>query len=242
VQQQQQPTTEQRLAAIQAEQDALAKKFDDGEITMSDLTRQQRELNNREQAIREEVLTAKLRPADTRPDQNAVDNTLYLDTLTAQIEVEHPWVAVIDQTVGDKSPEWRMIKERAIENLVARGIDPTKKGTGQYELRKEFATLADQLGPALIGDRAKAKGIAIPGQAPSQGGQQQQQPALSPQAKARAAALAKAEGAPPNLQRMSGVADDGTGVPTDSRLEHMTDDEIGALPDATRRRLLGTIG
>jgi hypothetical protein len=237
-QQQQQPTAEQRLAVIQTEQDALAKKFDDGEITMSDLTRQQRELNNREHVIREEALLARVKPADKATDQQ-LDNTLYLDTLTAQLEQQHPWVEVFDKTVGDKSPEWKYVKDRAVQNCIDRGIDPTKPGTGQYELRKEFSVLADQLGPSLVGDRAKTKGIAIPGQTPSQGGQQQQKSALSPQAQARAAALTKQENAPPNLQRMSGATDDGTGVPSDSRLEHMSDDEIGNLPDAARRKLLG---
>ena len=235
--QQQQPTIEQRLATIQAGQDALAKKFDDGEITMSDLKRQERELNAREQALREEALLAKVRPAAASEAPKQGDE-LYLDTLTAQLEHEHPWVQVFDK-VGTPI-DWKYITDQAKQNLVDRGIDPTNGNIGKYELRKETAALMDRFGPAIVGDRAKAKGIAIPGQSqPSQDGQPQPK-LMSPQAQARAAALTKQENAPPSLRAMTGTADDGSGVPTDSRLEHMSDDEIGALPESTRKKLLGT--
>jgi hypothetical protein len=234
-QQQQQPTADQRLSTIQAEQDALATKYDNGEISYSDLTKQQRDLSNKEFAIREELLVAKVGPAQ-KPAEQGTDQ-LYLDTLTAQLEQEHPWVGVFDAVGTDN--DWNYLKGHAVENLVARGIDPTKGSIGRYELRKEVATLADQLGPGLVADRAKAKGIAIPGQTPSPGGQQQPNK-LSPQAQAREAKLGKAADAPPNLNAMGGLAVDGAGIPSDARLEAMDDEEIGNLPDATRKRLLGT--
>lgn len=235
-QQQQQPTSEQRLTEIQQAQDALATRFDNGEITYAELTKQQRELANREFAIREELLVAKVKPAaDPRP-ADANSDQLYLETLTAELEQAHPMVPVLDKVGTDK--DWNYLRDRAIDNLVARGIDPTKGAMGRYELRKEVAALADQLGPALVGDRAKAQGIALPGQTPSQGGQQQPKP-LSPQAQARASKLALAADAPPNVSQMGGTAGDPGGMPTDTAIEAMDEEAIGRLPDTTRKRLLG---
>jgi hypothetical protein len=236
-QQQQQPTAEARLAEIQAQSDALAAKFDNGEITMADLTKQQRDLTNKEAAIREEILLAKVRPAQAQPADQGSDQ-LYLDTLTAQLEQEHPWVGVFDKVGSDT--DWNYLKATAIDNLTARGIDPTKGNLGRYELRKEIATLADQLGPSLVAAKATAKGIAIPGQTPSPGGQQQQKPRLSPQAQARDAKLGKAENAPPNINAMNGNAGEMDGLPSEARLETMSDDDIGNLPANVRSRLLGT--
>lgn len=230
---QQQATPEQRLAAIHTKQDELAAKFDNGEITYSDLVKQQRELNLQEQGIREQQLLAKTQPAAPAPAPQS--DALYLDNLTAQLETEHPWVQVFDK-VGTEI-DWKYLKDRAIENCVARGVDVTKGDIGKYQLRKEVAILADTLGPNLIGDRARAKGIAIPDAQQPAAQQQQPPPGLSPTAQARANKLDLAEGAPPNVARMSGATGDGT--PTDSRIEQMSDDDIGNLPDSTRRKLLG---
>ena len=236
-QQQQQPlTADARLATIQAQSDALAAKFDNGEISMADLTKQQRDLANKEAAIREDVLLAKVKPADQKPADQGGDQ-LYLDSLTAQLEQDYPWVVVFDK-VGTES-DWNYLKETAKQNLVDRGVDPTQGDLGKYELRKEVARLADKIGPFLIGDKAKAKGIAIPDQTPSPGGQKPTQP-LSPQARARAAKLDAVAGAPPNLNAMGGNAGDPSGIPSDARVESMDEEAIGALPDNVRKRLLGT--
>ena len=232
-QQSQGPTPEARLTAIQTEQDALAAKYDNGEISYSDLTKQKRDLDNKEFAIREEILAVKLKPAGDKPADQGADQ-LYLDTLTAQLETEHPWVQVFDQVGTDT--DWKYLRDRAVENLVSRGVDPTKGSLGRYELRKEVATLADQIGPSLIADRAKAKGIAIPSATPSPGGQKTPP---SKDALARAAKLGLAADAPPNVNQMGGTVGDTSGLPTEARLESMSEEAIGDLPDAQRRRLLG---
>ncbi len=234
-QQQAQPTAEQQLAAIHSKQDELAQKFDNGEITYSDLLKSQRALSAQEQAIHETQLLSKVQPAQGN-QQQAQNDHLYLDTLTAQLETEHPWVQIFDKVGTDV--DWKYLKDRAVENCTAKGVDVSNGDIGRYNLRKEVAEIADSLGPGMIAERAKAKGIAIPGQqqqvTQNQGGNQQP---LSPEARARANKLDLAENMPPNVQRMSGATGDGT--PTDARIEQMSDDEIGALPDSTRRKLLG---
>lgn len=234
------PTPEQRLADIATATEALAKRFDDGEITMTDFKREERKLADQEQAIREEILLKKVQPA--APAQNGGDQELYLETLTAQLETQHPWVGVFDQ-VGTQS-DWAFLKNRAIENLVERGIDPSKGAVGKYELRKEMAQLADAYGPALVGDRARAKGIALPNAQASQAQQpspQPQRPALSPQAQARAAALEKAAGAPPDITALNGHSGDSGGIPSEASLEAMSDEAITALPKAVRDKLMGIV-
>jgi hypothetical protein len=231
--QQQAPTAEQRLTAIHTDKDALAKKYDDGEITYSDLVKQDRDLANREQAIREEILLAKVAPQQKTSQQP--DNDLFLDSLTAQLEQQHPWVTVLDK-VGTEI-DWKYIRERSIENLVQKGIDPTEGKRGTFELRREMAELIDQVGPYLLTEKAKAKGIAIPNQ---QAAPQQGVKAPSSVAQARAAKLDLASRAPPNVAAMNGTTGgEATGIPSASRIESMSDDEIGKLPDSVRRQFLG---
>lgn len=232
-QQQQQATPEDRLAILHSEQDKLAKQFDEGEITYSQLTAKQRDLNNQEQTIREEIVLSKVKPA--APAQ--ASDPLYLETLTAQLEEKHPWTAVLSEFAekSGSNAEWDYLKTKAIDNLTQKGIDPRAGEMGRYELRREMAELCDQLGPALVGDKARALGIATPGQAKAPGQQQQQQPT----AEQREAALKKGEKAPPNLRSMGGSPDAGDGTPTESRLEEMSEDEIGNMPDSVRRKILG---
>ena len=225
-QQSQPPTPEARLSTIQAQQDALAKRFDDGEITFSDLTRERRAIDNQEHAIREEILVGKVKPAQQNQPANQGNDELYLNSLTAQLEQEHPWVEVFDK-VGTNI-DWKFLTDTATQNLIDRGVDPTKGSNGKYELRKEVAILADQYGPSMVAQKAKAKGVAIPaGQAPQR-----------PMAQARAAKLAIAADQPPNLNRMTGTQGD-AGLPSDSQIESMGEDQFDAMPEAQRHRLLG---
>jgi hypothetical protein len=232
----QQPTAEQRLAAIQAQQDELAAKFDNGELTMQDLKRQERALASHEHAIREEMRAAKA-PPPQQQNQPQAEVDLFLDSLTARLEQEHPWVDVLDK-VGSKA-DWDYVKARAMETLQSKGINPHDGKRGTYELRREMAEYVDQIGASLLTDRARARGIPVPGsQTPA--AQQSGARTMSPEAAARAKKLDLASRAPPNLSSMNGnTGDNVSGVPSEARLEAMSDDEIGALPDSLRRKLLG---
>lgn len=234
-------TPEQRVAALDAQIDDLAAKFDNGEITMADFKKQERTLSDQRSAIHEEALVAKVRPA---APANSGQDDLALQTATAQLEDNHPWVKVFEGLGNEAKAEWDMVKTMAIANLVARRIDPTSGTMGRFELRKEVASLMDKLGPVLLTDRAKAKGIALP---TTTAGQQSPQPqqqtpaktALSPEAAARQAKLNLANGAPPNLNTMTNSGGGDDGMPSEAAIERMTDDEIGALPVGVRNKILG---
>ncbi len=241
-QQQPQPTPEQRLEEVHSQIDTLAKKFDDGDITMVEYKRQERELTGKEQTIREEALLSKGKPAP--PAAPSGNDELYLETLTAKLEDEHQWVKPFNAVATEI--EWTFISNQARENLTAKNV-PLKGAVGSYELRKEISRLIDRLAPGLIADRAdaaKAAGFAFPGSQPSQG-QQQQKPGqpqpkpLSPEAQARKAALEKAGNAPININALAGSGGDGSGMPTDAALENMSDEEISALPRSTLDRFRG---
>lgn len=230
-----QATPEQRIAAIDTAVDALAKKFDDGEITMADMKAQERALQTQANAIRQEAAPRPQQPA--APAQNG--NELYLETLTAQLEENHPWVGVLDK-VGTKA-DWDYVTAQANERVIAAGKDPRNGALGQYELRKAAAEIADEIGPGLLTKRAQAKGVAIPGQAPPQPQPQPGPAALSPEALARQNKLTLAQGHPPNVNAMQG-AGGGTGaLPSEAAIEAMSDEDIGKLPDAVRNKLLGRV-
>lgn len=224
-------TAEQRLTQIAAANEQLAKQFDDGEITMAEYKRQERTLAQQENQIRDQQLLAKVPQAP----KSGTDE-LYLETLTAQLEEKHPWVPIFDQAASEA--DWKYVKDRATENLVARGIDPRNGALGVYELRKEMSALCDALGPTLVGARAQARGLVLPG---TQQRQQQppQTPQLSPAAQARQAALAKAAGAPPDIHSMVGHTGPADGSPTDASILAMDEDAIGALTPHVRNKLLG---
>lgn len=224
----QQTAEQKQIAAIHQKMDAFAKQFDEGEISMADFKKHERDLNRQEAA-----LTTTAPQPQQAPQQN---DQLYLDQLTTQLETQHPWADVFTKVGTDA--DWDYLKANAITNLTARGVDPTNGSIGKYELRKEIAELCDRLGPTLVADRARAQGITLPGQPPAAGGAPPQ-PALSPEAKARAAALDKAAGAPPNLAHMTGSAGDPQGAPSEARLDAMTDEEIANLPLATRQKMMG---
>lgn len=235
------PTPEQRLKAIRDANDVLAEQFDNGDISMKAFKAEERKLHDQEQAIREEALLSRVRPAPQPQQQAGGSDELYLETLTANLETQHPWMQVYEQ-VGSKA-DWDFLTQRARENLAERGIDTTKKTPmATFELRKEVARLGDELGPSLVGSKATAKGIQIPATQQQQPPQQQQpqgKPALSQAAQARANGLKRAEAAPPDLARLSGHAGEPDGVPTDSRIENMSEDEIGNMPVNVRRKMMG---
>lgn len=232
-----QATPEQRLAQIDTAVDALAKKFDDGEITMADMKAQERVLQAQASAIRQEA-APRPQQQPAAPQQNG--NELYLETLTAQLEENHPWVGVLDK-VGTKA-DWDYVTAQAVERVTAAGKDPRNGALGQYELRKAAAEIADEIGPGLLTKRAQAKGVAIPGQASPQPQPQPGPAVLSPEAQARQAKLTLAQGHPPNVNAMQGAGGPGTGaIPSEAAIEAMSDEDIGKLPDAVRNKLLGRV-
>jgi hypothetical protein len=238
--QQQQPPAV-TVESINREIDALSDKFDNGEITMKEFKAKERELNAKADALRAPAQQQQQQPVQSD------GNELYLETLTEKLEEDHKWVKPFNAVATET--EWNFVASKARENLAARGVEIKGKGAiGSYNLRKEISRVIDQIGPNLIADRAaKAAqmGFAFPNAAPAakQDQQQQQQqpkPGMSPAAQARKDGLAKAAAAPPDLSKLNGGASDPT-APTEERLEVMSDEDIGKLPDPVRKRMMGII-
>lgn len=224
-----QQTPDQRIAAVHTEIDALAVKFDAGEMSMAEFKRQERELEAKVHTIREEVLTSKIKPAGEG------SGDLYLSQATAQLEGAHPWTHVFE-AVGTEA-DWAFLKARAIENLTDANVS-LKGSVGKLSLREEMAKLADEYGPSMVGKKATAKGIALPGQTPQTPQPQDATAAAAAAVKARQDKLALRNAAPPNVAAMSGGGGAADAL-SDARVEAMTDDEYDALPASTRNRLKG---
>lgn len=220
-----QPSAQDRLIAVGQKVDALAKKYDAGEISYAELKKQERDLANEEQTIREEILLAKVQPPkQTQAPQQA--NDLYLDQLTAKLEQEHPYVAELSDDDFD------FVAKKAQGELEKDGVN-LQGAAGKYALRERIAVLSDTLGPVLTG-----KQLPLPGKTPAPAAPAVATPApgLSAEAQARAAKLALAATMPPNVSQMTGTTGE---VISESAIENMSDDDLAALPTATRHRFLG---
>lgn len=221
-----QPTAADRLLEVGARQDALAARFDKGEIGYAELKREERKLEDEAYKIREEITLSKVQPAQPQAPSAASD--LYLDQLTAELESKHPYILEI---TNDRDFNW--LHAKAVEELQAEG-QFVQSPLGNYRLRERIAVLSDKYGELLTG-----KKLALPGTqlAPAPSTQPATtQPAPSAEAAARAAKIAMQAGMPPNVASMTGTSGD---VVSEAAYETMTDDEIAALPAATRHRFLG---
>jgi hypothetical protein len=210
-----QKTADERLAEVHAKVDALAAKFDAGELTYAQMKQQERTLASEEQSIREEQLLSRVKPQQPA----AAGDPLYLDRLTADLEANHPYLAAITSEI-----DFNWLVSRAKEELAAENV-PLKGDMGNYRVRERVAILSDRFGEVLTG-----KKIALPGAAQPSNGQP------SADAQARAAKLNLATDLPPNLASMTGASQ--PGAPTDRAIESMSDDEIAALPKAVRDKMI----
>lgn len=201
---------------IQQEIEANASKFDNGEITYAEMKKIERQLEREERELSA--------PANPAAATSMEGDKLYLDTLTAQIEKDHPYITLIQSPT-----DFEFLKRKAAESLAAENWKNPGGDMGSYQYRLRIAEMATQYGEMLTGTKLTPK----PGQ-PAPSGQPAQR---SPQAAAREAKLDLAAGMPPDIARM-GTAGDGTGGQlTEAQLMSMSDDEIANLPTATRSRL-----
>ncbi|MER9217872.1 hypothetical protein NKI48_02905 [Mesorhizobium sp. M0644] len=218
-----QPAAADRLIAVGTQIDALARKYDAGELSYADLTTQRRALDNQEQSIREEILLAKV-PKQTQQQPATAD--LYLDQLTADLEAKHPYLAAIESDT-----DFDYLVTKAKESFAAERVELPKGPIGNLRLRERVAELSDKYGPLLTG-----KTLAIPGATPAPAPATPAAPGLSPEAAARAAKIAMQGEMPPNVASMTGSAGE---VISEASIENMSDDDLAALPIATRHRFLG---
>lgn len=234
------PTAQDRLIDIHMKQDELSAKFDEGEITFAELTKQNRALSDQESAIREEILVAKVRPTESQPAAAQSDGDLYLDQKTIELEESYPLINVI--ATDTFKPQFDALVTMARTELEAETGGPLPNSDrGKYALRQRVAEMCQDHGPVYLKRAgwtdeqiAQASGKPVAQPQPSS---DPSQPQLSPESKARQAKLELAGEMPPNVASMNGNA--GGSEMTDTQIANLDDEEISALPASTRNKLLG---
>lgn len=218
-------TPEERLEQIDAETAALDGKFFRGEIDDAQYQRDKAVLRKEERTLLFQGAAAAAAPARPATDSQGEDD-LYLDQLTARLEGQHPYSRHIK-----RDEDWNYIETRARADLAKEGIRLGGDRRSTLFLRTRMAELATELGPVLVGPL------------PAAGNQPSTQPPNSngkPLAQARADKLALRDDHPADL-RAAGSGGENSDAVTKDRVAGMTDDEILALPKATRQRLFPTV-
>lgn len=221
-QQQQAPSLDQQVSNLRGQQDALAKKFDDGEIAMAEFNRENRKLEDQVFALREQALVEKARPAH-QPQQASTAPDMRLEEKFDELESQHPYLKAPEVMRDDR---WQFLLTEAADQLRAEGVvfaDGLLPARQRFQLSERVAQLSDTYGP-IWGAKAPAQQPSAPAA----------KPGLSPQGQARANKLEAAAAAPPDINRLTPQG--GQAEYTEDMVANMTDDEILALPSSVRAR------
>lgn len=216
------PSLEQEVASLRQQQDALAKRYDDGEVDMATVTREIRKLEDQVFRLREQSLAEKLKPAPAAPQATAPD--MRLEEKFQELEGAHPMLKTAEVMRDD---HWDFLLNEAATQLRNEGVEFPKGPLPpllRFKLSERVATLSDVYGP-IWGAKAA---------------QPQQQPAppnkgMSPTAQARANKLDLAANAPPDVNRLTPQGGQGPEF-TEDQIANMSDEEILALPKSVRER------
>lgn len=213
--QQREPTAEEKVGQAEQAIIDLAKKFDSGELTYADMKTQEFRLQGFINNVREQALLAKV------PTPAPQNDPLYLDTLTAQLEKDHP-----DVLLFTSDRDFNYLVAVAKEKLEEKGIVLDNSDMGKFRLRQEIAKQATELAPRFYPGQAAKPAATTP-------------PAPSAAAAARANKLALQETMPPDLSSVTGSTPTDL-TPSAASFEQMSDEEIlAALPKAARNKFLG---
>lgn len=206
-----QPTPEEVLQQIQDSEDALAEKFDSGDIGMAEYRRKQREL----EAAKADVMANQQQPEQDATPQGGDD--FILDAITDELEAKYP--AVKELPADD--PGWHFIQQAAVRSLESEGVQLGQGARSTIALRVRMAELAEQYVPILTG-----KPVNKPEQTPVP----PKGKGASEQAQARKAKLEMQESLPPNTHRMG--AEGSKELYSEEQIANMTDEQIAELPEA----------
>lgn len=226
-----QKSPREQVAEIDAQVIALADKFDKGEIGMADYKKDELRLNGQ----RQDILDAAKKPAPT-PAIDPVNSDLYLKQLTAKIENEHPYAWLIEADT-----QWNFIEAEARTSLLNEGVPLTNDAGSALALRTRMAELADRYGPTFTGIAP----ADAPARASAKSGRQLVKPSAPatprspnmPTPEQRASKLELATRHAPDINA-AGSGGGGAATYTDDQIAGMTDDQVDALPDAVKRRLV----
>ena len=230
---QQQPTIAQRIQAEGLKIIDASKKFDQGELSMEQFKQIELQADDTIAALRAQHLLNHVQALPQKGGEIGIADAHVLEQHLERMTVEHPWSA----EMNDQEIDW--LSTVARDEFRGRGqpIQPNSP-VDTLRLRQRVAELADVYGPTWYPGRQ----IAVP-QAqqtpPAQGNQTgNNRPAAGNSRVRENARLASvAANQPPSLNN-AGHADSGEASITNDKIEAMNEDEIMALPRATRDRLL----
>ncbi|WP_341893746.1 hypothetical protein [Ferrovibrio terrae] len=209
------------IAQIEADKLGLADQFDQGKLSAKEWREKEIALDREARALTEKPAAAPVQQDD-----------LFLESLTQQLEELHPYAK--DGILDDA--QWIFIETEARKSFSAEGKTIGEGSADTFLLRQRMAQLSDRFGPVMTGKDLKKPAAA---NGPAATTQTTTPPAPSATAAARAGKLGLAERIAPDISNLGGSAAPSTEL-SDAALMNMSDDEIGALPEATRRRILQT--
>ena len=246
------PTPEQKRAAVEAEWDteieALAKRYDDGEIGLAEHGKTLRRLNARYQGQVEEIVRQPV-TQPSQPDPEALERDINDDSgvrrASTKLADDNPWLRqstpglrkALEADLAAVQPrgiEWaRHIAEQAGQNYDRLGV----RGQTVF-LRIGMVAAAKEAGL----DQQYSRTIDAPSQSPPQQPAQPQKGRHpnpgAPTTDQRRAKAGLARTHPPDLTQAGSPAGSGQAV-TEADIEGMTDEEIEALPKSVKDKLLG---
>ncbi len=220
------PAAPDAITSARGELKALAKRFDDGEISQSELEDLRTPIEDKIWDLRQEQTLARMK--ESLPAPPAAQDLL-LDERTSQLEDAHPYTKEIESL-----DDWKFLHRKAVEELTAEGYAIPQGELAPREqllVRERIAVLTDKYGELLTGKKIELK--------PAPASPAPARPGVSATAAARSDKLDAAGRAPPDISR---IGSGGTGDEqyTEARILSMDDEELGRLPASIRRKFLPT--
>ncbi len=224
------PTLDQLIQVEQGKIDEAATRFDAGEITMSEFVAVQRDANNLIQSLREQALYEAV--VARQPQMGMVDS-IFLDRRTAELEASEP---LAGRHRSGREPDAGLCRRGACGLGCPRRADPGRQPDGDASPARSHGGTVQHLRPPVVPEPCPAgsgrrRASWRPGSRRCPGPRPPARPAPAVNPAIRAAAH------PPNINEM-GTAGLASNDPSEEQLANMSSDEIGALPAATRARLL----
>ena len=221
-----------QIAKAEEEKIALAQKYEDGEISLVELRKQEIELDRQIRAAEDQREQARFNEANkVATDTVAASNRANAVTAEAiKIQEQHPYIAEID-ALPEKIREgiWAQITDEAAANLMKQGINPADgKVESHLALIQEKARLTNEYGPRYTGKQLNTDPNS------------QKADQLSDKGKQRLAKLNLADQQPPTLNGTGAHANDGE--LTEADLEGMSQDQMADYLATAPGRVLKAAG
>lgn len=241
-QQQAQKSIPQMIQEARAHKAAAAKRFDDGQISMSEYERVRDQvddhvatLRSRAYALTQRQIEEQRRRSQPRqpqqpatPQVSLADQHL-LEQQATDLYAGHPYLEAMSDA------DMQVLKQMAYAEAQRQGRPYGSTLADTYHLRQHVARLSDLMGPTWYPAHKPQQQASTSAKQP--GGQQQTGSGLSAQAQARLQKMEQAAGHPPNTNDM-GAAGRSEHI-SDEQIMGMSDEDIAALPARVRHRLIG---